>query len=71
MRIEYSQITKRKLANLKQDLTERFGAEFATKSIKKMTTTVRRLEQFPRSGVCIAEMYEIDTDYWFIFVNHN
>ena len=36
-----------------------------------MTTSVRRLEQFADSGVQIAEMYDIDTDYWYVFVNHN
>ena len=36
-----------------------------------MTTVVRRLEQFADSGVQIAEMYDIDTDYWYIYVNHN
>lgn len=36
-----------------------------------MTSTVRRLEQFSDSGIRIAEMYEIDTDYYYVFVNHN
>ena len=36
-----------------------------------MATAVRRLEQFSDSGVQIAEMYDVDTDYWYVFVNHN
>lgn len=36
-----------------------------------MMSTIRRLELFSNSGIRIADMYEIDTDYYYIFVNHN
>ena len=70
-KLEYSQIARQKLKKLKRDLSQKFGLSFAKKSIKRMTTSVRRLEQFADSGVQIAEMYDIDTDYWYVFVNHN
>ena len=28
-------------------------------------------EQYPDSEVQIAKLYDIDTDYWYLFVNHN
>lgn len=70
-KLEYSQIARQKLKELQGDLLQKFGEAFAKKSVKRMTTAVRRLEQFTDSGVQIAEMYDIDTDYWYIFVNHN
>lgn len=70
-KLEYSQIARKKLKELKEDLTHKFGESFAQKSMKRMATAVRRLEQFSDSGVQIAEMYDVDTDYWYVFVNHN
>ena len=70
-KLEYSQIARQKLKELQGDLLQKFGEAFAKKSVKRMTTAVRRLEQFADSGVQIAEMYDKDTDYWYIFVNHN
>ena len=70
-KLEYSQIARQKLKELQGDLLQKVGEAFAKKSVKRMTTAVRRLEQFTDSGVQIAEMYDIDTDYWYIFVNHN
>ena len=69
--LEYSQIVRRKLKELKAELVDKYGDEFASKSIKEMTTALRRLEQFADSGVRTAEMYDIDTDYYYVFVRHN
>ena len=71
IKLEYSQIVRRKLKVLKAELVDKYGNEFAIKSIKEMTTALRRLEQFADSGVRIAEMYDIDTDYYYVFVRHN
>ena len=70
-KLEYSQIVRRKLKELKAELVDKYGNEFASKSIKEMTTALRRLEQFADSGVRIAEMYDVDTDYYYVFVRHN
>lgn len=70
-KIEYSQIVRRKLKELRTDLVEKYGEEFSKKTISEITSTVRRLEQFSDGGIRIAEMYEIDTDYYYVFVNHN
>jgi hypothetical protein len=36
-----------------------------------MTKAVRRLEEFSDSGVDISQMYDVDTDYFYIYANHN
>ena len=70
-KIEYSQIVRRKLKIVKTELTVKYGEEFSKKSVGNMMSTIRRLELFSNSGIRIADMYEIDTDYYYIFVNHN
>lgn len=70
-KIEYSQIVRRKLKIVKTELTAKYGEEFSKKSVGNMMSTIRRLELFSNSGIRIADMYEIDTDYYYIFVNHN
>jgi hypothetical protein len=36
-----------------------------------MTKAVRRLEEYSGSGVDISQMYDVDTDYFYIFTHHN
>jgi hypothetical protein len=36
-----------------------------------MTKAVRRLEEFSDSGVDMSQMYDVDTDYFYIFTHHN
>jgi plasmid stabilization system protein ParE len=69
--LEYSQIVRRKLKNLKIELTEEYGAERSKKIIGEMTKAVRRLEKFSDSGVDISQMYDVDTDYFYVFTHHN
>ena len=45
-KIEYSQIVRRKLKQLKTDLSQNFGVEVSKKSVKKITDAVRDLEKF-------------------------
>lgn len=70
-KIEYSQIVRRKIKELKEDLTVKYGEEFSKKTVGEITTVIRRLEEFGQSGVRICEIYEIETDYYYLFVNHN
>lgn len=69
--IEFSQIVLNKLRELKSEMLSKYGDEFAGKCIKEITSVLRRLERFSTSGVRIAEMYDIDTDYYYVFVRHN
>ena len=45
-KLEYSQIVRRKLKELKAELVDKYGDEFASKSIKEMTTALRRTSEF-------------------------
>ncbi len=68
--LEYSQIVRRKLRDLKKRLSKEKGEEFALRFIKKITDVGRILEISPDVGVSLSSMYEIETDYRYFFVNH-
>jgi plasmid stabilization system protein ParE len=69
--IEYSQIVRQKLKNLRAELKENFGEDFSIRTIREITAAIRRLEVFCESGTKLSNMYDIDTDYYYIFVKHN
>lgn len=70
-KLEYSKIASKKLKGLRGELTEKFGDAFSADLIRETLKSIRQLEQYPDSGVQIAKLYDIDTDYWYLFVNHN
>lgn len=70
-KLEYSQIVRKKLKILKGKLMEQYGEEFAKKRLGEISARLRQLEEFGESGIRIAEQYEVDTDYYLIFVRHN
>ena len=69
--LEYSQIVRKKLKILKGKLTEQYGEEFAKKKLGEISARLRQLEEFGESGIRVAEQYDVETDYYLIFVNHN
>lgn len=69
--IEYSKIVRTKLMNLRIELTTEYGDIFSKKVIGKMTKAVRSLEIYCDMGIRISDEYEVETDYRYIFVNHN
>ena len=70
-KVEYSRLVKRKLLKLKTELTGEFGEEKAKEILTAMTDHVDMLGQHEEIGVNISHMYDIDTDYRYLFTNHN
>ncbi|MCR5128733.1 MAG: type II toxin-antitoxin system RelE/ParE family toxin [Lachnospiraceae bacterium] len=69
--IEYSQIVRRKLYLLKEDLTDRFDLETAMKGIRQITTSVKQLSDYPKKGMSVADVFGVDTDFRYLYVGHN
>ena len=67
-KLEYSQIVRRKLKKLRSELTQRISSQ---KIMGKITKGIRRLEAFPQSGTRISSQYDVESDYSYIFVEHN
>ena len=70
-KVEYSQLVKRKLLKLKTKLTSEYGEQKAKEILTAMADHVDTLGKHEKSGVCISRMYDIDTDYWYLFTDHN
>lgn len=70
-KVEYSQLVKRKLLKLKAELTVEYGERKAKAILTAMADHVDMLSVHEESGVNISRMYDIDTDYWYLFTNHN
>ena len=70
-KVEYSQIVRRKLKNLRARLTSEFGAEVSRKSIKQITDAARGLEDFEEKGISVSSMYGIECDYRYIYAGRN
>lgn len=70
-KVEYSQIVRRKIKNLRARLTREFDAEISKKSIKQITDAARGLENFAEKGILVSSMYGIECDYRYIYASHN
>ena len=70
-KLEYSALVKKKMKSLKSRLSAEYGEEKAKKFLRQMTGDAERLEQFGESGVRISEMYDVETDYWYLFTHHH
>lgn len=70
-KIEYSKVVQRKLKALKKDLKEQFGEETAVESLTKTMRDIHHLSSNSKIGIEISKMYDVDTDYWYLFTNQN
>ena len=70
-KIEYSQIVRQKMKEVKENLTEQFGVKTASKGIKAITGSVRQLSDFLLKGVSVSEMFGVDTDFRYLYVKKN
>ena len=71
LRVEYSQIVRRKMKALKKYLTEQFDKDTAIKGLKAITNAARKLADFPNKGEAVSELFDVDTDFRCLYVNHN
>lgn len=70
-KLEYSQIVRRKLKKLRNELTQKFGENHSERIMGSITNAIRHLETFPQSGISISSQYRIECEYRYIFIEHN
>ena len=56
---------------LKNYLSDSFGDDVAKKGIKSITDSAKKLGEYPEIGISLAETFDIDTDYRYLYINHN
>lgn len=69
--VVYSPLVKRKMKNLKNWLVEHHGERTAEDVLNGIINDANILAEYDKSGINIAEMYHIDTEYWYIFTHQH
>lgn len=70
-KILYSPQALEDLQNIKSNILSEFRESVAQKVIKKIINSVSRLEEFPLSGVNLANNIDVPTDYYYLFTQKN
>jgi plasmid stabilization system protein ParE len=52
-------------------ISANWGADAAKRILKKITSDIRRLEQYPISGVGLGKVIDVPTEYRYIFLEKN
>ena len=70
-RLEYSPLVRNKMKTLKRWLIEHFDENTAGKVLTGITSDADHLIDNPRIGTNIAETYDLDTEYWYLFTHQH
>lgn len=70
-KVEYSQIVRRKLKELRQNLRTEYSEEFSKTVIENIMKAMANLGDYENIGKSVYEMFGVECDYSYIFVCHN
>ena len=70
-KLSYSPKSLEDLKNIKLYVSERHGSDTSKRILKKIIGEIKRLEQFPNSGVDLSRSLQEQTDYWYLFTEKN
>ena len=70
-KLEFSPLVKKKMKSLKGWLTEHFDEDVAGKVLTGMISDAEVLIHHEKSGTNIAETYNIETEYWYLFTHQH
>jgi len=70
-KLAYSPDYKEKIVKLRRYLDFHFGAEVRKKTFKTINERVHLLKRFASMGLSVREVYNIDCDYFCIYVAKN
>ena len=70
-KLVYSPDYKEKIVKLRQYLDLRFGMEVRKKTFKTINNRIHLLQRFESMGISVREVYDIDCDYFCVYVAKN
>ena len=70
-KIAYSEIALSKRKAIKKDIKEKYGKERADIFSKHISKSIAELKKFPELGVSLKEKYDLECDYYMLFIEHN
>ncbi|GIP33606.1 type II toxin-antitoxin system RelE/ParE family toxin [Paenibacillus sp. J2TS4] len=70
-KVHYSHIALKDLQDLSGYILDNWGEHVAQRVLKKITTDIRKLEQYPTLGADLGKIIDVPTDYRYIFSEKN
>lgn len=70
-RLEYSPEAKEKLLDLRLKLTVEYGEAVAARVLTRLMRNIRDLTVFENRGVSLADLLGIESDYRYLYTEHN
>ncbi|MCC3357770.1 type II toxin-antitoxin system RelE/ParE family toxin [Bacillus sp. REN16] len=71
LKVKYSPAALEDLQQIRDYILDNWGESVATKVLKKITSDIRRLEQYPLSGVDLGKIIDVPTEYRYLFSEKN
>jgi len=70
-KIKYTPDAADKLREIKRAISQEYGADVAKKMVKSITDAIRGLCDYEKKGPEVAKMFNVVTDYRYLFVSNN
>jgi len=71
LKVEYSPAALEDLQNIRHYISNDYGEDVTVKVLKKITSDIRRLEQYPFSGIDLGKVINVPTEYRYLFSEKN
>lgn len=70
-KIAYSAIALSKRKAIKREVKDKHGQTVADRVSKHISEALSELKKFPNMGISMREQYDLDCDYYMLFVEKN
>lgn len=70
-KIAYSAIALSKRKAIKREIKDKHGQNVADRVSKNISEVLSELKKFPEMGISMREQYDLDCDYYMLFVEKN
>lgn len=70
-KIVYSEIALSKRKAIKKNIKDNYGKERADQFSSHISKTLAKLKRFPDMGISMRAKYDLDCEYYMIFIEHN
>lgn len=70
-KITYSSVALSKRKVIKREIKEKHGQHTADRVSKRISDVIAKLKRFPEMGESMRKQYDLDCDYYILFIEHN
>ena len=71
MKIAYSSVALSKRKAIKRSIKEKHGQVVADRVSSNISKRISELKEFPEMGISMRKKYDLDCEYYMLFVEHN